>query len=289
MKVQMSNLGVNGRFGNQIFQYFFLKLIEKELGYKTFSPPWFGNTIFNIAKNNVKEECSSSNFFPFERIHSKNDSPELHLRKIKEITNFHKFNLIDISGYFQYHTKYFQKYREEFESIFTIDSKYVKNIEDCLKKIKKDSQPIIAIHFRLGDYIDIEKMGDPNYVPPSIDEIAKQIDEIYSQVNERKPIVYLGSDDLPQASTMLSSKGIPHVTALDLGFEKKEDLLTLDFTLFTLADILPISNSSFSFAAAMLNKKSNYFFRPRIGDKKFVAFDPWNDYVIRTKVVGLYI
>jgi hypothetical protein len=39
----------------------------------------------------------------------------------------------------------------------------------------------------------------------------------------------------------------------------------------------------------MLSKKGKYFFRPRIEDKKYVAFDPWDDYVLRQKITTLYV
>lgn len=288
MIVQMSNLGKNGRFGNQIFQHFFLKLIEMELQCEISTPQWIGNTIFNIAKTVPIEE--STNFFLLERIATRNDSPDSHLEKIKKIIGANNFNRIDVSGYFQYHTKYLKKYQEKFRDIFDIDDSIIRKTNESLKKLKEDSQPLIALHYRAGDYLEHEKSNHPIFVPPNIDAISQKIDDIYSQLKERNPIVYLASDDLPYASALLSSKGIAHITSLDFGFDKSEDdLLALDFTTFTLADILLISNSSFSFAAAMLSKKGKYFFRPRIEDKKYVAFDPWDDYVLRQKVTTLYI
>jgi hypothetical protein len=284
----MSNLGKNGRFGNQIFQYFFLKLIEMELDCEISTAHWIGNTIFNIAKTIPIEE--SNNFLLLERIATRNESPDLHLEQIKKIIRTNKFNRIDISGYFQYHTKYLKKYQGKFKGIFDIDDSFSQKTNEALKKLKEDSQPLIALHYRAGDYIEHEKSNHPIFVSPGIDAISQKIDDIYSQIKERNPIVYLASDDLPYASALLSSKGISHITSLDFGFDKKEDdLLALDFTLFTLADILLISNSSFSFVAAMLSKKGKYFFRPRIEDKKYVAFDPWDDYVLRQKITTLYV
>jgi hypothetical protein len=288
MVVQMSNLGKNGRFGNQIFQHFFLKLAAMELGCEISTPQWIGNSIFNIPKTIPLEE--STNFFPFERIATRNDSPDLHLEQIKKIISANNLNRIDISGYFQYHTKHLKKYQRKFKDLFDIDDSITRMTNEALKKIKKDSQPLIALHFRAGDYLEHEKSNHPFFAPPNIDAIYQKIDGIYSQIKERNSIVYLASDDLPYASALLSSKGISHFTSLDCGFDKNEDdLLALDFTLFTLADILLISNSSFSFAAAMLSKNGKYFFRPRIEDKKYVAFDPWDDYVLRQKVTTLYI
>jgi hypothetical protein len=146
----------------------------------------------------------------------------------------------------------------------------------------------MARHFRAGDYLEYKKINHPVFLPPSIDAISQKIDVIYSQIKDRDPVIYLASDDLTYASAMLSKKGIAHITARDLALGENEyDLLALDFSVLTLADILLISNSSFSFTAAMLNKKGKYFFRPKLVDNNHVAFEPWNDLVLRTKFTGL--
>jgi hypothetical protein len=135
----MSRLGKNGRFGNQIFQYFFLKLVEIELGYEISAPTWFGNAIFNLDKTTPIKECA--NCFPIESFQNKKDFPELHLEKIKEIASLHNVHHIDISGYFQYHTRYLQKFRANFEDLFTINPDYLNRIEYSLEKIKKVLSP----------------------------------------------------------------------------------------------------------------------------------------------------
>ena len=63
MIIQMSTLGENGRFGNQIFQYFFLKLVEIELGYEIRTNPWLGNLIFSLP--NTENILESNNFLHF--------------------------------------------------------------------------------------------------------------------------------------------------------------------------------------------------------------------------------
>jgi hypothetical protein len=50
----------------------------------------------------------------------------------------------------------------------------------------------------------------------------------------------------------------------------------LDFMIMTLADAVATSNSSFSFFATMLNRKTNQFYRPDFDQLSLVLFDPWN-------------
>ena len=288
MIVQMSTLGTNGRFGNQIFQYFFLKLVETKLGYEILTPPWLGNEFFNLP--HAKKILESLNYTQFKNFSSANDLPSLDLKRIQEVIKSAHLNTVDIVGYFQYHTQHLLEYQELFNQTFEIAPSLIDLVKIALKPLKEEAQPLISIHFRAGDYFDYEKSGHHIFVPPSIDEIAHKINQIYAQIKERGPVIYLASDDLAYASSLFRSKNIPHITSKDLDFsESEENSLFLDFILFTLADILLISNSSFSFAGAMLNKKAKYFFRPRMEDKKYVAFEPWNDFILRKKISTLYV
>lgn len=283
----MPSLGATGQLGNQIFQYLFLRIIEGTLGCEIRTSNWQGNSIFNIP--NTDAIISDANYLSFERINTRDDSPELHIKRIQDNLWLQKTDVLDIYGYFQYHTKHLKKYFQLFHEIFTINEQFRTATLDALKNIKANTQPLITIHFRAGDYLEHERNGHHTFIPPSIDQIAEKIAEILISIGEKKPIIYLASDDLPYASTLLKNKGIKHFSATDFPLNaNKSDVMLQDFLMLTEADILLISNSSFSFTGAMLNKKSKYFFRPRIGDKKYVLFDPWNDYPLHKKITTLY-
>jgi hypothetical protein len=49
-----------------------------------------------------------------------------------------------------------------------------------------------------------------------------------------------------------------------------------DWFLLTQCDILAISNSTFSFTAAMFSEYGDQFFRPTFEDEGLIPFDPWN-------------
>lgn len=49
-----------------------------------------------------------------------------------------------------------------------------------------------------------------------------------------------------------------------------------DFWLLSQCDVLLISNSTFSFAASMLNERATEFWRPRLSEKRLIPYDPWN-------------
>jgi hypothetical protein len=284
----MSTLGTNGRFGNQIFQYFFLKLVEAKLGHDILTPKWLGNEFFNIP--HTKKILEHLNCIQFKNASSVSDIPSLDLNRIEEIRKSKDLNAVDIAGYFQYHTQNLLEYQELFNQTFKIAPSLIEQVKRSLKPLKEEVQPLISIHFRAGDYLGYEKSGHHIFIPPSIDEITLKINQIYDQIKERRPVIHLASDDLTYASSLLLSKNIPHITSKDINLNgSEENALFIDFILITLADILLISNSSFSFASAMLNKQAKYFFRPRMGDRKYVAFEPWNDFVLRQKMRGLYV
>ena len=50
----------------------------------------------------------------------------------------------------------------------------------------------------------------------------------------------------------------------------------IDFYILTRADAVAISNSSFSFFAAMLNDRARHFVRPDLDAGRLISFDPWN-------------
>ena len=286
--VQMSTLGRNGRFGNQIFQYFFLRLIEHELSFEIRFPQWLGNQLFCIPSS---EELVGTTYpIDWGIAAQKTDTPELDLSRIKKLMDLNNTNSLDISGHFHHHTKHLKKYKKLFEETFTLDGHLVKQVQKRLHEIGSDQ--VIAIHVRAGDYIDLEKLngGYGFTITPSFSEINKTVQDLLAMAGESRSLIYLASDDLDFSIQKLQSFGINCITCKDL-FPNKSDFsdLFLDFCVLTLADYLLISNSSFSFSAAMLNKSGKSFFRPNVNNKKYQIFDPWDDHILHIRTRSLYI
>ena len=80
---------------------------------------------------------------------------------------------------------------------------------------------------------------------------------------------------------MFEREGFGCVTRNDLFSEMDQTMgLGVDFYMMAHADALLISNSSFSYAAAMCNKKARIFMRPGGRTGGFIPFDPWNSHVL---------
>ena len=277
----------NGRFGNQIFQYFFLKLVQSQLGYEIRYPEWYGNSIFNIAPSKplIKEIFEIS----YEAIAKKTDTPTLDLERLKNLITEKQLTSIDISGYFHYHTKHLEKFKGLFLETFKPYTDLAQNIKTLIERIRKPYNSLVAIHIRATDYLVHEKNngGYGFAISPDFDEVAAQIKLLISTGTVNKSLIYLASDDLDYASAGLNKRGIAHVTSKDLCSNVSIDLRAIDFLTLSAADISLISNSSFSFSAAMLNTKGSQFYRPEINSKKYIPFNPWSDYVLHVKTKRL--
>lgn len=287
--VQMSTLGRNGRFGNQIFQYFFLRLIELELGYEIRCPQWLGNQLFCIPSS----EGLMGTAYPIDwgAVAQNTDTPELDLSRIKKLMELNNTNSLDISGYFHYHTKFLKKYKELFTQTFAFNEILFKKLKSKLDKL--GDVTIIAVHVRATDYIDSEKLngGYGFALSPSFSEINETLRMLSSSSQIGcQPLVYLASDDMEYAGKEFDSFGIKYLSCRDI-FDEDIDCpeLFLDFFILSAAEYLLISNSSFSFTAAMLNESGKAFYRPNKDSKKYELFDPWNDYILHNRVKTLYV
>ncbi len=136
-------LGINGRLGNQMFQYAALKGIARNRNFK-FCIPKDNHELFTCFKLNkdvnIKEKINLSRF------NEKKSSFDTKL-----------FNDIDdntdLYGYFQTE-KYFKNIENEIRKDFIFkDEIYEKSIE-FIKNI--NSENICSIHIRRGDYLNLQ-------------------------------------------------------------------------------------------------------------------------------------
>jgi Glycosyl transferase family 11 len=272
MIVQMSTLGTNGRFANQIFQYFFLKLIEKELKLEIRYPFWLGAHLFKIppSPNGVPTDGNSI----FQRYYEPDSTPRMELENLDSILKSIPYKAVDLIGFFQYNTKYLQRYRKLFLEIFEVQLSLINQIFAYLQTPKD----MVAAHVRRGDFLFQE--NSPVFWCHSVGSIVSALSD-FKLLNAEKKFLYLASDDVNIVSRELSEKNIYPITSYDLHPNLNQTQRTIvDFVCLTLAENLLISNSSFSFAAAMINQHSKLFLRPSPTLDKFLQFDPWNSPVL---------
>ena len=252
--ITMSTLGKNGRFANQIFQYAFLKIYAQEHNLRVETPSWIGQTIFG---HNDSPSTKSLPLFQ-ERTNNIQDAIIPNTDRV--------FNNVDFWGYFQYNTKYYAPYKEYFRSLCKPVPEIQAKMAQGLQKLRNKGKTIVGIHLRRGDY------GYQHFFIAPTQWYLEWLNNIWSTLD--KPILFIASDEIDKVKQDFSQYN--PVIVSDLDCEIPEADFYPDFYLLSKCDILAISNSSFSFAASMLNEQGKLFMRPHLPSKKLISFDPWS-------------
>ena len=281
----MPSLGKLGRFGNQIMQYAFLRICARQSGAAVRCPPWVGQTIFGrddppltapLPPAIERWETGLSmfdlvpEFIPFiEKV-----SGATCVRIGPEALGL-GLSQVDLWGHFQFHTRYYRPYRDYFRSLFRPVPELESALEPAVAALRAKGRTIVALHLRRGDFRELPHFGFTYLVPSKW--WRAWLDGIWGRL--RDPVLLICSDDLAEVGGEF--KDYSPVTARDLpraSLPQSGDLeFFTDFHLLQQADILGISNSTFSFVAALLNQRAQLFVRPRWEfSSPLMEFDPWD-------------
>jgi hypothetical protein len=246
--LSMSQLGRYGRFGNQFFQYAFLKIYAKENGCVLELPAdWIGRRLFEVDNPAI-----SRGLTPFTtKDWIKEGSPSLVGK--------------DVLGYFQHPTQHYAPQKDYFRSLFRPRTKIETILRAQWEPIRKRGKTIIALHLRRGDFgYGIFWIAPSEWYVSWLEEVWKTYED---------PVLLIISDD--------PAKVLPDFAKYNpVTFQGAQRIIPGaefygDFWAMTQCDVLAISNSTFSFAASMLNEKCRAFMRPDAFQKKLISYDPW--------------
>jgi hypothetical protein len=127
---------------------------------------------------------------------------------------------------------------------------------------------LLGLHIRRGDYRRIKHRWC--FITP-LQWYVDCIGECLSNIENLR--VYIASDEPNEVYSELSPlckypllRTNPNIT----------DATFWDFLVLTRCDYLMISNSTFGFAASMLNERGKDFWRPKLSARKLVSYNPWN-------------
>ena len=149
-----------------------------------------------------------------------------------------------------------------FKSLFK-PKMQLKEMLDTEISLHKKGRPLVGIHLRRGDYGTFRKRSARwCFVAPTdwyLDWLAeRQLDN---------PVLFIASEEAESLGKDFSDYDV---------FFWKDKNFYWDFYTLTRSNYLLISNSTFGFAASMLNEKAEEFYRPRLSQKKLIPYDPWN-------------
>lgn len=239
--ITYEKLGINGRLGNQMFQYAVLLGIHAKKGY---------DIVLNETLSNSLELVKS---FKIDKPHfyNKNDINYKSTYK-EEFYHYDRrlFNKVtdstNIEGYFQSY-KYFEHCEDLVRDQFTFNRELQRRAGNYIESVR-DSKQVVTIHVRRTDYVNL-----PNHHPLcSVDYYNRAIQHF----NQDETVFIVCSDDIRWCQDNIKAKYIHY---------SSNDTFT-DLCIMSLADHNIIANSSFSWWGSWLNKNKN---------KKVIAPSTW--------------
>jgi FkbM family methyltransferase len=251
-RVTMRTLGQNGRFGNQIFQYAYLRLYAEACGAQIETGDWIGRDMFELSDPLVIKPPPYLPESSFDTVAAlaANSRPKVN---------------VDLVGYFQLPTASFRPHRSKFRALFELRPCVRDFVDRAWETFGASRRPVVALHLRRADF------GYGRFWVAPLQWYQRWLETVWTQWTD--PILYVATDD-PFALTAFGQYRPMHAGILD--WFPQDLRFVLDFVLLARSDALAIANSSFSFAAAMLNEHAKVFARPNPSSERLETFDPWD-------------
>jgi Glycosyl transferase family 11 len=281
----MSSIGKFGRFGNQLFQYAFLRICAERSGARIECPTWVGQTLFGHQDASISKRLPPAIESRGEEVSLFDVLPELipYIEKLadakssrvgSEVLDKGLAN-VDLWGFFQFHTRHFKSHQQYFRSLFQPVDELKLALDNGLTVLRAKGKTIVGIHIRRGDYLTQQRAGFTLVFPTQW--YCEWLEGIWSDLED--PVLLLCSDDLD--SIVADFAKFSPVTTSDLKIQLPAGMEELDFYsdfyMLTQCDVVCGSNSNFSFVACMLNQQAKMFVRPCWDfSSRFTMFDPWN-------------
>ena len=291
----------SNRFGNTLFQYLFVKYLEKILQISVYlgepnttgeySPdallfPW---KLFDITNNELLPPVSDESHKEIElAFGDRRKHPREDIAIIRNCIEQFNNGFIRIDGYFQYDTslmfadeEYALVFRENF-SLNYENNNFQKTLINFRRQIEfyLSGAYLIAIHIRRGDYLNSTHRTDwvkDVFYPMNLDPIIDDL-KFYLKTNKIiNSVIYIATDDPQFCKDYFFEKGISIITYLDienkLDVDNQNETLLFDMAALASAKFMIASNSSLSIISSMINEKASVFWR-QTKEGKTVSFDP---------------
>jgi hypothetical protein len=282
----MSALGNLGRFGNQVIQYGFLRLVANASGAIAQCPDWAGTMLFGngdppvATRLPVLLETGGTFDAAF-------NSPAVSAR-LEQLSGMPVGRIGpdalkdgsppgELVGFFQYHTSHYRPFRDEFRSLFRPREELGEWLDEPVAMAGQRGRTLVVIHLRSGDYKWLPNLTFTLSVPP--EWWVEWLEDRWGSFDS--PILYVCTDDV--AGVRRHFRKFEPITEADLSLAPPAIVTAArasfyrDYHMMTQADVLGIGNSTFSFSAAMMNERARLFVRPHFDfSTRFTEFDPWD-------------
>lgn len=241
----MIGVDIIGRLGNQMFQYAFALNTSKVLKTTFFIIPKDKFELHRYFKLDLLTRLCFNKYlikyyrYIIKRVFLFDTREQVFEGKVELSNNIH------YSGFFQ-SEDYFKEYTSIILKRFKIKKNWRKLYKEKRDNVLSEKEKTIVMHFRRTDYVNFgnDNLGGKNLCLPFsyYDNCLNQINNI----NDYKVLCL--SDDIEDVKNYYKDK---------INYIFLQDKPIIDFQFIENADIAIIANSSFSWWAAYLNKKSN--------------------------------
>lgn len=295
--ISMTSFGELGRWGNQILQYMFLKSYATKHNVRSIQiPAWVGATLFSLSDEPVRRalppaiefrETKANSTFTQDlldyvvRQHAPNKVSQIdpNVLSTNTLSGAAPTN-VDIWGWFQWHTRHLAPFRRVIQETLVPNAEIASDLSrNFLKNVRYRGgvkRTVVGLHLRLGDYKNIAASSF-GYVAPTSWYLS-WLQTIWGTLDN--PVLFVASDDID--TVLRDFEEYSPITAESAGISMPSCAENLnagffpDWYCLTQCDVLAISNSTFSFTAALLNHRTNgKFFRAHYSGM-LEQFDPWN-------------
>lgn len=283
--IMMSRLGRMGRWGNQVFQYMFLRTYARRYNLDYCCPPWEGQRLFGLCDPPMHDpplpqyneqwdkNINHSSDTAYQDAWSGADPP-----KDRAVVSR------DYSGYCQFHTSYYVEDRSFIRKLFTPTTEVQERMQPVLNELRGRGKTIIGLHMRRGDTGRAVFYLTPNqWYRNWLQENWKRFDN---------PVLFIASENLEDAEEFKNYNPVRATNLLELKASRYALYNYLqcdlsdptpeamdwfpDWYLLSNCDVLVFGESTFSFSAAMLNPNLQEAWRSRLSLQRFEQVDPWN-------------
>lgn len=281
--ITASRLGRCGRWGNQVFQYAFVRAYAKKYGLEYQVPPWIGQVLMGHQDPPITVPLPA-----YREVYACDGGGNLapgrnRLWAFPVAPNGSEVVGRDFQGYAQFHTSYYAPQREYLQDLFGLVPAVWTRMAPAVAKLRRPDSTVIGLHLRRGDtgraifyltpndwYLAWLKEHWGRFKSPRL-FIATEEPSDVEAFAEYNPIV--ASDLLSLENTRYQ---LYNYLLCDLNNPTAESMDWFpDWYLLTQCDVLVFGESTFSFSAAMMSQKVRECWRSQLSTQSFHYIDPW--------------
>lgn len=291
--ISMSHLGRMGRWGNQVFQYIFLRTYARRYNLSYQAPRWEGQRLFGfkdppiIGPRLSRYDEHWDKVISHSTINNYQDAwrPSIAPKDGAVIDH-------DYCGYCQFHTSYYTPDKDFIQNLFIPTQEVQARIALAIGKLTQHQalpKTVIGLHLRRGD------TGRAIFYLTPNEWYLAWLEEHWQAFHN--PQLFIATEEPSDVKAFVAYNPITSADLLQLDLLRylsynylRCDLAspTLqsmdwfpDWYLLTQCNVLLFGESTFSFSAAMVSTQLSEAWQSRLSTQTFERLDPWNAQPLR--------